>query len=396
MHESENTLTLPILFDGSLNTAENTIAPWKKYGILFLVISETGLTPLLADSINESLDIVSQLLFEINISDDTRLIIGYSMAIPYVISAMLSIGDINKTAQFLFSKKTFSYELSKTSQYMQIFLIGMGFIIGSAAASVGVLEQFGLSWPMILFASYAFLGQMTVVLLQANRRIMESARTLKNFYDCNEKWLLLKNATQKKMLPAILNTLLNTFYWSAFYFYIASKLSELLKAPYTVEILAGIFSAFFGGYMAFCTQGLDELTSQYSKINSLDAAEKNAQFKDVTCLSFLFVLLSWVCRTFATISFCYSLFAGETETAHGFSKNLAIVATFMVVPGALSAYQYIKYIHNQVADALTAIQSVCISKKKEVTTNKWCAFFGSAHKEIFDKTEETKQCNIKI
>jgi len=340
------------------------VALWKKLGLIILVASEIGLTPFLAEAVSQSVDIFIRVINRPSlVSTQAETIFGYSLATAYALTAMLSVGNIDESIKKLINSDQQHYELGVIFKTVQTALIGLAFFIGSTAAAVGVIQRWGNTWPFYLLASFNLIGQLTLVLLQANKRILSSAVHIKKFLAYSNKRELLKNNFTKPLIYAAINTLSNTLYWGAFYYYLGANISESLNLSTINELTMGFIFAGLGAYMAFCTQGIDEIMEAYQNSIKAYTHETINLINRPTFLSLILIFLSFICRTIATIALSYSLMAGKTESLDDFNKMLGIVALAMIIPGATSAFQYVKYVHNQVNDAVAAIKS-CLNCNK--------------------------------
>ncbi len=349
----------------------NEVAWWKKAGLIVLVFSGTGLVPFLADSISDSVEIFCR-LFNINspFVPYAKTYVGYTLAIPYAITTMLSVGDVEKSIKKLRDANQQTNDLGfglKASQYV---LVGSSFVIASAASSVGVLQRWGKTWPFYIFAAYTLAGQMSTILLQANKRIISSADLINQFILHENKCEIIKRSWSKPVVMASINTLCNMIYLGALYYYIGAIFSQLFGLPRTTEIIISTVCAALGAYMSFTIQGINEIYAAYQKSSNAYRDEEAELIKNPSILSLLLITFSFLCRTTAVIGFSYSLMGGETVSNDVFNKLLGIVALTMILPGAASATQYVKYIHNQVNEAIYSIKDFASCKRITLFNNK--------------------------
>jgi hypothetical protein len=331
------------------------IATWKKVGLTLLIVSEVGLAPFLAEAVGEANDIVFQLITREPAPPIMNTIVGYSFSIPYVIAAMLSVGDLNKTIKRLMSPTTTIQAVNPYLKSIQGLLIGAGFLVGSGAAAAGVLDKWGKTPLLYIAAIYTMSGQMCVVVLQANKRIGQSAYAIEKFLKCQNKKELLKTIFHKPVAKASLNTLLNAFYWGAFYYYLGANVSHIFNFSNTTQkILSPTFS-FLGAYMSFSTQGIDEIKSAYEKSTTTQLQVTEVQESQPNRLGTALTTLSFACRVLATASFSYSVINGDTESEETFNRTIGAIAVALMVPGAASALQYARYIHAQVNEAVVSL-----------------------------------------
>lgn len=333
---------------------QQAISPFKKALIVFLTFSEVGLAPFLANAIVETTTITEELANH-DLPLESKLAIGYSFATPYVLSAMLSIGDLEKTVRYLFDSDSEKHEINALFKWFHRVMIGSSFLLGSTAAGIGVIQNWGNSYPYYVFAVYAVAGQMSVVMLQANKRIMGSAQSVSDFLISENKKEMMIVIMKKPM--AVMNTLLNTLYWGAFYYYLGANISHLVHAETNSTEIISASSAILGGYMAFFTQGVDELKNSYRQIISSEHTEKLSFSGKSRYLTLPLISGSFCCRTLATVSFAYTCFNGQSISHSEFNKALGIAALAMVLPAALPAAQYVKYISQQVDQAIKGIGS---------------------------------------